>query len=144
MSKIKKFWQFLINRTISNKLQVVKEVSLPEYLERIKIITGLAGTRKYKADIVKRINSYRKEGNYEALLSLVVIHHGKNLFEIIKNMSEEFKGEKLEEEKIKKDLLNFQLKGVDLKNKLNEEKNKEKDKKEELKNKIKINELKKG
>uniref|UniRef100_A0A915MVW1 Annexin n=1 Tax=Meloidogyne javanica TaxID=6303 RepID=A0A915MVW1_MELJA len=50
------------------------------------IITGLAGKGQYNEDLANRINYYNKNLDYEALMSLVVIHHGSDLLLATKNL----------------------------------------------------------
>ncbi|KAF7623428.1 hypothetical protein Mgra_00010255 [Meloidogyne graminicola] len=68
------------------------------------IITGLNGELKQQEDITKRIKQYIKNKKYEELLSLVVIHHGKDLFDIIKPLKNEIK--------IDNDMLGFYFKNI--------------------------------
>uniref|UniRef100_A0A915N075 Uncharacterized protein n=1 Tax=Meloidogyne javanica TaxID=6303 RepID=A0A915N075_MELJA len=71
---------------IGNVTETLKESKeFPDYMKRMFVITGLAGQRMYNEDIAKRIKSYIESKKYEGLLSLVVIHHGSDLFEILKD-----------------------------------------------------------
>uniref|UniRef100_A0A1I8BTQ0 Uncharacterized protein n=1 Tax=Meloidogyne hapla TaxID=6305 RepID=A0A1I8BTQ0_MELHA len=67
----------------------------PPYMKKMLDITGLAGEENYINDITTRIKGFIEEPNYEALLTLVVIHHGSDFFKILKDFENTIESEQI-------------------------------------------------